>query len=201
MRRFIAFLTVMGISFFAAGGGAMADSTENQTTKKAVFAGGCFWCMESEFDSLEGVLDVQSGYTGGHVDNPTYEQVSDGGTGHKEAIEVTYDPVKVSYENLLDIFWSNVDPFDDGGQFCDRGEQYMAAIFYADDAEKEAAMMSRDAVEKSHGQPVKTLFLPAAKFWPAEDYHQDYHNKNPLKYKYYRNGCGRDKRLKQVWGE
>lgn len=169
-------------------------------TATAVFAGGCFWCMEKPFDQLDGVLETTSGYTGGNVDAPTYKQVSSGLTGHAEALRVTYDPAKVSYETLLDVFWRNVDPLDADGQFCDRGSQYRSAIFVADAAQHHAAEASKKAIEARLGKPVATSIEDAATFWPAEEYHQDYYRKNPIRYAYYRTGCGRDRRLEQVWG-
>ncbi|HEU6437311.1 MAG TPA: peptide-methionine (S)-S-oxide reductase MsrA [Nitratidesulfovibrio sp.] len=169
-------------------------------TATAVFAGGCFWCMEKPFDLLDGVLETTSGYTGGNVDSPTYKQVSSGLTGHAEALRVTYDPAKVTYEALLDVFWRNVDPLDADGQFCDRGGQYRSAIFVADPAQRSAAEASKKAIEARLGKPVATGIEEASTFWPAEDYHQDYYRKNPIRYAYYRSGCGRDRRLEQVWG-
>lgn len=167
---------------------------------KATFAGGCFWCMEPEFRNTNGVKDVAVGYTGGTTKNPTYEQVSGGGTGHLEAIEVTYDPAVVSYASLLEIFWRNVDPLDEHGQFCDKGSQYRAAIFTHDEAQKKAAETSKENVQKMFGQKVATLIFPASVFYPAEEYHQQYYIKNPERYKRYRNGCGRDADLRQLWG-
>ncbi|TNE31521.1 MAG: peptide-methionine (S)-S-oxide reductase [Alphaproteobacteria bacterium] len=167
--------------------------------KTAVFAGGCFWCLESDLKGVEGVASVYSGYSGGNIEDPSYEMVSSGTTGHLESVEVTYDPEKISYEALLDYFWQNVDPLDEGGQFCDRGEQYRAAIFYADDAEKAAAEKSRDHVAEVLGEEVKTLLLERKPFYRAEDYHQGYSKKNPIRYKYYRQSCGRDRRMKEVW--
>jgi peptide-methionine (S)-S-oxide reductase len=181
---------------------APAADAAPATTATAVFAGGCFWCMEPPFEKLDGVVAVQSGYSGGRVANPTYAQVSAGGTGHYEAVEVTYDPGKVSYERLLDVFWRNIDPVDDGGQFCDRGDQYRAAVFYLTPAQQTAAAASKAAIEaggKVSGRIV-TPVLPAAPFFPAEDYHQDYYKKNPLRYFTYRTSCGRDRRLAAVWG-
>jgi len=168
--------------------------------KDAVFAGGCFWCMESPFDELPGVVETESGYTGGNVPNPTYEMVSSGKSGHMEALRVVYDPAKVTYEQLLEVYWRNVDPTDDGGQFCDRGPQYRSAVFVADDAERAAAEKSRARLEKDKGIRIVTQILPRAEFYAAEEYHQDYYKKNPLRYHFYRQGCGRDRRLKQVWG-
>jgi peptide-methionine (S)-S-oxide reductase len=168
----------------------------------AVFAGGCFWCMQPAFDALPGVVRTTVGYTGGHVADPTYEQVSAGGTGHVEAIEIEYDPATISYAKLLDVFWHNVDPTDPSGQFCDRGPQYTSEIFVADDAQRVAAERSKAEIErtKPFAAPIVTRIVAAGKFWPAEDYHQDYYRKNPLRYKYYRWGCGRDARLKELWG-
>jgi peptide-methionine (S)-S-oxide reductase len=168
------------------------------STKTAVFAGGCFWCMESEYKGIEGVSDVVSGFSGGSADTATYEQVSKGGTGHREVVQITYDPEKVRYETLLDIFWSNVDPFDEEGQFCDKGFQYTAAIFVNDEAEREKAKQSLAKVEKKHGRKVATAIVDAEPFYPAEEYHQDYFRKNPIRYKLYRGGCGRDKRLEEL---
>jgi peptide-methionine (S)-S-oxide reductase len=165
----------------------------------AIFAGGCFWCMEPPFDALDGVLDTTSGYTGGRTRNPTYEQVGTQRTGHLEAVRVTYDPARIGYADLLAVYWRNIDPFDDTGQFCDKGASYRAAIFVATDAERELAEASKAAQEATLGQPIVTRILPAQRFYPAEDYHQDYYQKNPLRYKYYRFGCGRDARLDAVW--
>jgi len=177
------------------------ETTVTKNQKTAVFAGGCFWCIESDLKHVEGVISVYSGYSGGNIANPSYEMVSSGTTGHYESIEVSYDPEKISYETLLDHFWQNVDPLDEGGQFCDRGEQYRAAIFYADDAEKAAAEKSRDHVAEVLGQDVKALLLERKPFYRAEDYHQDYSKKNPIRYKYYRQSCGRDRRVKELWEE
>lgn len=170
------------------------------TQKTATFAGGCFWCMQGDFSAIPGVVKVVSGYTGGTTKNPTYEQVSAGGTGHVEAIEVTYDPARVSYQQLLDAFWRNVDPLDQYGQFCDKGSQYRAGIFTHDDEQKKLAEASKQKVQAMFSQPVATLIRPASVFYPAEDYHQDYYIKSRLRYKMYRMGCGRDERLHEVWG-
>lgn len=178
---------------------AAAPGPEQGGTAKALFAGGCFWCMEPPFDKLDGVISTTSGYAGGRTANPTYEQVSSGRTGHLEVLQIEYDPVKVSYEELLDVFWRNIDPLDGGGQFCDKGEQYTSAIFALDDAQASAAQASKEAVVLD-GE-IQTRILPAATFYPAEEYHQDYYKKNPVRYKYYRWGCGRDQRLKKLWGE
>lgn len=169
---------------------------------KATFAGGCFWCMEPPFDNLDGVKSTISGYTGGHTRNPTYKQVTRGGTGHYEAVQVTYDPEVVSYETLLEIFWRNIDPFDDGGQFCDRGDSYLTGVFFHSDQQASAARKSKDRLEglDRFDRPFVTPIIQASEFYPAEDYHQDYYEKNPVRYKYYRWGCGRDDRLDEVWG-
>ena len=169
-------------------------------TRFAIFAGGCFWCMEKPFDKVDGVSATISGYTGGDVANPTYESTSTGKTGHYEAIQIEYDSTKVSYENLLDIFWKNIDPFDARGQFCDKGPQYRAAIFYGDENEKYLAQESLDQLQQRviDGQQIVTELLPQKTFYPAEDYHQNYYQKNPLRYKYYRYSCGRDNRLDEV---
>jgi len=168
----------------------------------ATFAGGCFWCMEQPFDKIDGVLATTSGYTGGTKQNPTYEQVSSGTTGHAEAVQVLYDPKKVSYEKLLDVFWHNIDPTVTDRQFCDVGNQYRTAIFAHNDAQRTAAEASKAAVEKSKPfkEPIVTPIVTATEFWPAEEYHQNYYQKNPIRYSYYRTGCGRDARLKQLWG-
>jgi len=165
----------------------------------ATFAGGCFWCMEGPFDSLPGVISVTSGYTGGHVTNPTYEQVSAGGTGHRESVEIVFDPTKITYAKLLDVFWHNVDPTDNDGQFCDKGSQYRSAIFYHDETQKRLAEESKAAVVKKLGR-VYTDIVPASIFWRAEDYHQHFYKKNPVRYHFYRFNCGRDQRLKALWG-
>jgi peptide-methionine (S)-S-oxide reductase len=181
---------------------ATLASAQAQTRAVAIFAGGCFWCMEPPFDKVDGVLATTSGYTGGTKINPTYEQVSAGRTGHYEALQVDYDPTRVSYEKLLEVFWRNIDPLDAGGQFCDKGPQYRAAIFVADDRERALAEASKAALEKSGKLPgrIVTQILPAGAFYPAEAYHQDYYRKNPTAYSYYRWSCGRDRRLERLWG-
>jgi len=173
---------------------------ETRDLKTATFAGGCFWCMEPPYDKTEGVIATRVGYAGGTVDNPTYEQVSAGGTGHAEAIQVVYDPEKVSYEELLKIFWHNIDPTVKDKQFCDAGNQYRSAIFYDDDEQKRLAEASKKEVEKTFPE-VYTEIVPLETFWLAEDYHQNYYQKNPLRYKFYRYSCGRDRRLQQLWGD
>ena len=180
---------------------APADAPAENAT--AVFAGGCFWCLETAFEGVPGVSAAVSGYCGGKVDNPSYEQVSSGRTGHAESVQVSFDPAQISYEKLLDIFWHNIDPLTPDAQFCDHGTQYRSAIFYANDAQKTAALASRAAIEKSgrlHGAIV-TQIVTAGPFYAAEDYHQDFYKKNPLRYKLYRSGCGRDARLKELWGK
>ena len=167
----------------------------------AVFAGGCFWCMEEAYDELPGVVATTSGYSGGDEVNPTYEQVSAGNTGHIEVVQVSYDPKQISYEKLLEAFWRNVDPLDRGGQFCDRGGSYTTAIFYQNEEQKKLVEKSKSEIEKQLGKPVVTAIRPAVAFYAAEDYHQDYHLKNPLRYKYYKYSCGRKQRLDQLWGK
>lgn len=169
----------------------------------ATFAGGCFWCMEPPYDKLDAVIATVSGYTGGEVENPTYEQVSGGGTGHAEAVQVIYDPNKISYKKLLDVFWHNIDPLDAGGQFCDRGSSYRSAVFYANEKQQRLAQESKQAMNQSARfgrQPIVTKIVPAGEFYRAEDYHQNYYQENALRYKYYRWLCGRDARLEELWG-
>ena len=180
---------------------ALAQSPATKVAK-ATFAGGCFWCMEAPFDKLPGVISTTSGYIGGQVKNPTYEQVSSGRTGHTEAVQVEYDASKVSYEKLLEVFWANIDPTVKNAQFCDHGTQYRTGIFYQGDDQRKLAEASKVALQKS--KPFKadivTEITLAGEFYRAEDYHQDYYQKNPVRYKLYRNGCGRDARLKELWG-
>jgi peptide-methionine (S)-S-oxide reductase len=179
---------------------AFAPRAGHADTQTAIFAGGCFWCMVPPFEALPGVVSVTSGYTGGTKANPTYEEVSAGGTGHAESVEIAYDPAKVSYEKLLDVYWHNIDPTVSDRQFCDVGNQYRSAIFVKDEAQRKAALASREAVQKKLGVPVKTQVVDAGPFYAAEDYHQDYYKKNPVRYRYYRWGCGRDARLAEIWG-
>ena len=193
MKRILS-LCVLLATFNAFAAGAPA------ATAAASFAGGCFWCMESDFEKLPGVLSVVSGYEGGKELNPTYEQVSAHATGHAESVQVTYDPAKVSYSQLLDWYWHHVDPLTPNAQFCDHGPQYRTVIFYGSDAERDAAQASKQKYEKQLGKPIFTQIVPAGTFWPAEDYHQDYYKKNPLRYNYYRLSCGRDARVNEVWG-
>lgn len=169
-------------------------------TATADFAGGCFWCMESDFEKLPGVLSAVSGYEGGTEKEPSYEQVSAHQTGHAESVRVTYDTGKLDYAQLLDWYWHHIDPLTANAQFCDHGPQYRAAIFYRNDAERDAALASKQKYEKQLGKPIVTQIVPSGTFWPAEDYHQDYYRKNPLRYNYYRLACGRDKRVEAIWG-
>jgi peptide-methionine (S)-S-oxide reductase len=169
----------------------------NAATKTAIFAGGCFWCVESDFDPVPGVLSTTSGYIGGENDNPTYENHP----GHREAVRIEYDDTKTTYAKLLDVFWHSVDPLDAGGQFCDRGHSYTTAVYAADDADLKAAEASKAEVAALLKEPVATEIVKAPAFWPAEDYHQDFYHKSPARYKYYRYACGRDDRVEEVWGE
>ena len=166
----------------------------------AIFAGGCFWCMEHPFDELPGVSETTSGYIGGTVEDPTYYQVSGGATGHVEAMQVKYDPQQVSYDTLLETFWHNIDPIDDQGQFCDEGEQYRSAIFYQTAEQQAQAEESKEAIAQELSQTIATDIRPAETFYPAEDYHQNYYQTHPVRYKVYRFGCGRDQRLSELWG-
>lgn len=178
--------------------GAFAD-TASSGKALATFGGGCFWCMEGPFDKLDGVLSTTSGFSGGHVANPSYKQVVRGRTGHTEVVQVAYDPAKISYEQLLSVYWKNVDPFDKGGQFCDRGWTYRPVIFAHDEAQQQAAEKSRAELKLSGTIAVAVEGYKG--FYAAEDYHQDYYQKNPVRYKFYRYNCGRDQRLQQVWGD
>jgi peptide methionine sulfoxide reductase msrA/msrB len=176
---------------------------EKTTIRQATFAGGCFWCTEADFEKVPGVIKVISGYTGGTKKDPTYKEVSAGTTGHLEAIQVYYDPAQVSYKTLLDVFWRHIDPTDPGGQFVDRGQQYRSLIFYHDEEQKKLAELSKEELGRSgkFTKPIVTEIKPLTTFYEAEDYHQDYYKKNPLRYKYYRHGSGRDQFLKKTWGE
>jgi peptide-methionine (S)-S-oxide reductase len=180
-------------------GGGQAS---NARYENATFAGGCFWCMEPPFDELPGVISTTSGYTAGRTKNPTYEQVSSGGTGHTEAVEVVYDPSKITYARLLDVFWKNIDPITPNRQFCDIGTQYRSAIYYHNEEQKRLAEASKKALENSarFQQPIVTEIAAASPFYPAEEDHQDYYKKNPLRFKFYKYRCGRDQRLKELWG-
>jgi peptide-methionine (S)-S-oxide reductase len=180
---------------------AAPDATGGDDFAQAIFAGGCFWCMEPPYDKLEGVVATTSGYTGGHLKDPSYEEVTAGDSGHYEAVRVTYDPDRVSYQRLLEVFWRNIDPFDAGGQFCDRGSSYRSAIFYGNERQEALASKSLNRVQARFDKPVVTPVVPAETFWPAEDYHQNYYEKNPVRYKFYRYTCGRDARLEEIWGK
>lgn len=192
----------VAVLLFAASNAFAQTSQLAATTSKATFAGGCFWCMEGPFDVLPGVISTTSGYIGGTKKNPTYQEVSSGRTGHAEAVQIVFDPKKISYEKLLEVFWYNIDPTVKDRQFCDVGSQYRTGIFYHDDAQKKTAEASKAALQKS--KPFKgelvTEITAAAEFTAAEDYHQDFYIKNPTRYKFYRAGCGRDARLKELWG-
>lgn len=177
----------------------LAAAQSDDGLARATFAGGCFWCMEPPYDQVEGVVETISGFSGGHVENPSYQQVVRGGTGHLEVVQVAYDPGKVSYEELLDIYWRNVDPFDVGGQFCDRGESYRPAIFVHDRAQEAAARESMQAMRQRFAEPIAVTIEPFEAFYPAEAYHQNYYENNPVRYRYYRWRCGRDQRLEAVW--
>ena len=191
-------IAVMGLSGLLISAAAMAVPYY----EKATFAGGCFWCMEHPFDEIPGVVSVTSGFTGGHKKNPTYEEVTAGGTGHTESVQVVYDPSKVTYTKLLNIFWHNIDPTAKDRQFCDSGHQYRSAIFYHNEEQHRLALQSKADLEKSKTfkEPVVTEIVQATEFYPAEEYHQHYYKKNPIRYKFYRSSCGRDRRLKELWG-
>jgi peptide-methionine (S)-S-oxide reductase len=200
VRFFVLVLLALGIAAHPA---SAQDSSKAPGLARATFAGGCFWCMEEAFEPLEGVVSVVSGYTGGNKARPGYEEVSAGGTGHAEAVEIQYDPTKVSYDRLLQHFWHNIDPLALDRQFCDRGDQYRSAIFYHDEEQRRAAEASKAALEKSGKLPgpIATQIVAAGPFYPAEEYHQDYYRKNPQRYKFYKWSCGRAQRLAQLWGE
>lgn len=179
-----------------------AEQGAGKPFAKATFAGGCFWCVEEAFQDLEGVVSVTSGYTGGQKTNPTYEEVSAGGTGHAESVEIVYDQSKIGYDRLLEVFWRNIDPTTPDQQFCDHGSQYRSAIFYHNEEQKRQAEESKKKVEgtKPFKEPVVTQIVPASTFYAAEEYHQDFYKKNPIRYKFYKHNCGRAKRLAQLWG-
>jgi len=181
---------------------AMGQTSPAQKSEVATFAGGCFWCVESDFDKVDGVLSTVSGFMGGKTPNPTYKQVSAGGTGHAEVVQITYDPARVTYQRLLDVYWRSVDPLDAGGQFCDRGDEYRPVIFAHTPEQKQAAEQSKSALDASHrfSTPIAVAINDAGPFTAAEDYHQNFHNTNAAYYKRYRVGCGRDARLKEIWG-
>lgn len=205
MRRHIA-LSVLTVAFLLIGSWNLQSASQaaaDTTPGKAYFAGGCFWCMEEVFEKVDGVLSATSGYMGGTVSNPTYEEVSAGRTGHAESVEVVYDPAKVSYQKLLDAFWRNVDPITPNAQFCDHGNQYRSAIFFQTDEEKRASDTSKQAIEQSRRfkEPIVTQIVMAPQFYPAEEYHQDFYKKNPIRYKLYKYNCGRAQRLDELWGK
>lgn len=206
MRRLIAILllVIAGVAVAAVvadrpGDQGAAPAPQEQGQTFAIFAGGCFWCTESDFDHIPGVASTTSGYSGGRLANPTYEQVSAGNTGHIEAVRVVYDPRQVTYAALVERFFRTIDPSDAGGSFCDRGYQYRSAIFVRNQEELRIAQAAKARVQQALGRPVATLILPARNFYPAEDYHQDYYRRNPVRYRYYRWNCGRDARLQEVW--
>ena len=200
---------ILRLSLFLAAAAALlpfqtlAQGKPEARVATAIFAGGCFWCMEPPFDKLPGVVSTTSGYIGGRTKNPTYQQVSAGTTGHTEAVQIVYDPAKVSYQKLLEVFWRNIDPTTPNAHFCDHGSQYRSGIFYLDEEQNRLATASRQALERSKPfrEPVVTEITAATMFYVAEDYHQDYYKKNPLRYKFYRANCGRDSRLEQLWGK
>nr|WP_321359721.1 peptide-methionine (S)-S-oxide reductase MsrA [uncultured Hyphomonas sp.] len=197
-------LAAMALGFFSSAGAQdQVSSPDAKRLSTAVFAGGCFWCVEADFDKVDGVVSTVSGYTGGTVVNPTYKQVSHEKTGHYEAVKVTYDPDKVSYDDLVDYYFHHIDPTDAAGQFCDKGDSYRSAVFVANPDQREVAETEVEMIDHSGvlDKPVVTKILDAGTFWPAETYHQDYYKKNPLKYRYYRTACGRDARVKKVWAD
>jgi peptide-methionine (S)-S-oxide reductase len=201
IRQFLNLALSIGvIVLLAAAPTYAASQTRGAATAKATFAGGCFWCMEPPYDKLDGVISTISGYAGGKTKNPTYEEVSRGTTGHTEVVQVTYDPKKITYEKLLEVFWRNIDPLTPNRQFCDIGSQYRSAIFYHDENQKRLAEESKKDLSKRFKEPIVTEIVAYTEFYPAEDYHQDYYTKNPLRYKYYRYNCGRDQRLEALWG-
>lgn len=191
---------LFGAMGFATGAQPANPAGASKAATTAIFAGGCFWCLEADFDKVPGVIATESGYTGGKTPNPTYHQVSAGGTGHAEAVRVSYDPAKVTYQQLVDYFWRHIDPTVKDRQFCDAGSQYRSAIYWQNDAERNIAEASRGALLKTGKlKHVYTEIAPAAAFYPAEEYHQDYYTKNPIRYAYYRKACGRDARVHEVW--
>jgi peptide-methionine (S)-S-oxide reductase len=203
VRRFGYTCVALLVLLSASTNSATGQATGSGNPAKATFAGGCFWCMEEAFEEVPGVVSVTSGYIGGQVANPSYEQVSAGKTGHAEAIEVLYDPARVTYSKLLEAFWHNIDPLTPNAQFCDHGSQYRAGIFYHNDEQQKLAEASKQALvdAKRFNAPIVTEITMATTFYPAEEYHQDYYKKNPLRYKFYKYNCGRAQRLKEVWGK
>jgi peptide-methionine (S)-S-oxide reductase len=208
MKRLVELVVVLAMVLAGAASLLAASSSQKEGAparklEVATFAGGCFWCMEHPFDELPGVVSVTSGYTGGAKKNPTYEEVSAGGTGHAESVQVVYDPAKISYQKLLERYWHNIDPTVKDRQFCDTGHQYRSAIFYHNEEQHRLALQSKQQLEKT--KPFKgeilTEIVPATQFYPAEQYHQHYYKKNPIRYRFYRTRCGRDARLKELWGD
>jgi len=203
------FIYIVGFLLLTLNGDVFSDDATSSSDKddriftKATFAGGCFWCMEFPFDKLDGVISTTAGYTGGTEKDPTYKEVSAGKTGHAEAVEIVYDPKKITYSQLLDVFWRNIDPTQIDGQFYDTGRQYRTAIFYHDSEQKKLAIASKKNLENSgrYDKEIATQIVPSTAFYKAEDYHQDYYKKNPIRYKYYRFGSGRDQYLEKVWGK
>src|SRR6266480_3351737 len=196
VSRVIALSALLLLALFAPAAGQGSEPR----TAIATFAGGCFWCVEADFDKVKGVISTTSGYTGGRAANPTYEQVSHGGTGHAEAVEIAFNPAEVNYERLLDVFWHNIDPLAKDRQFCDVGDQYRTAIFYHSEEQRQAAERSKALAQSRFKEPIQTEVVPAGPFYKAEDYHQDYYLKNPIRYAFYRFNCGRDARLEELWG-
>lgn len=192
---------LLAATLFASASADAQEPIADRPEDRAYFAMGCFWCAEADFEKIDGVYEAVSGYAGGHTENPTYEQVTGGDTGHYESVRVSYDPTKLSYADLLDVFWKNVDPFDPAGQFCDKGSSYRAAIFPSNARERRLAEKSVEDVEARFGREVAVNIVSAPTFYRAEEYHQDYSDKNPLQYRFYRTGCRRDARLDEVWGE
>ncbi|MDW5376982.1 peptide-methionine (S)-S-oxide reductase MsrA [Halomonas sp. HP20-15] len=194
-------MRIMLILLLAVLGAPVQAQDQDQKTGTATFAGGCFWCVEEAFDKLDGVTATVSGYTGGDAAEPSYQQVSGGGTGHAEAVQVSYDPAIVDYPALLETFWHNVDPFAENRQFCDSGSQYRSAIFYHNERQRQLAEASKDELAKRFGRSIATQIVPAGDFWEAEGYHQNYYQKNPVRYHFYKAGCGRQERLEEIWGD
>jgi len=194
--KMVAFCIGLVVVHFAGNSPVLNAET---ASAKATFAGGCFWCMEKPFDDIDGVLMTTSGYTGGELPDPSYEEVSSGRTGHIEVVQVEYDPSKVTYAQLLDVFWKNVDPFDAGGQFCDRGQQYISAVFYSNTTQQTLALEAKKSISDEFNKSVKTKIEPLTLFYPAEAYHQNYYEENPIRYKFYRFNCQRDDRLNELW--
>jgi peptide-methionine (S)-S-oxide reductase len=201
MRFPAGILLSLALNFALVTGAAAQSPPSAMTTATATFAGGCFWCVEADFDKVEGVISTTSGYIGGLAVNPTYEQVVTGRTGHTEAVEVVYDPKVVSYERLLDVFWKNHDPLAKDRQFCDRGNQYRPGVFYHNEEQRALAEATRKTHQARFKQPIQTEITAATTFYKAEDYHQDYYKKNPVRYQFYRFNCGRDARLEELWGK